>query len=450
MRAMRMIRGIICLLLAGCAGGAATPTAIGLPHKQAAVVAATTSPIRHVIIVIMENRSVDNLFNGFPGADTVQSGVDSNGNTIPLHQVNLAVTYDPNHGHNGFLTEYNNGNMNGFNKEHVLVFASPTPPPDPVYAYVPQSQVQPYWTVAQKYAFADRMFQTNSGPSLPAHQYLISGTAATDATNALDVMSNTNNGNQGGCDSVAGSLVSLINPLTNDQSQSMFPCFDHRTLMDALDSASIGWKYIQDHSGAGIWNAPDAISHIRYGTDYAKVVWPNTNFFKEIQNSNLKAVTWLIPTPAESDHSSATDGSGPSFVASVVNAIGNSKYWNTSAIIIVWDDWGGWYDHVAPPQYNYYELGFRVPLIVASPYARPRYVSHVQHEFGSILNFIEETFRLPCVNPPPHCGVLGFTDTRADDLMDMFNFAQTPTPFVPVPAPSLSPASMNPAGMDDY
>ncbi len=107
-------------------------------------------------------------------------------------------------------------------------------------------------------------------------------------------------------------------------------------------------------------------------------------------------------------------------MASIVNAVGQSPYWQNTAIFITWDDWGGWFDHVQPQIYNSYELGFRVPLIVVSPYAKPGYVSHVQHEYGSILKYIEETFGLPS---------LGYTDARADDLADCFNYGQTPTPF---------------------
>jgi len=102
----------------------------------------------------------------------------------------------------------------------------------------------------------------------------------------------------------------------------------------------------------------------------------------------------------------------------------------------VWDDWGGWYDHVAPQQFNYYELGMRVPFIAISPYARAGYVSHVQHEFGSILHYTEETFGIPSLN---------YTDRRADDLSDMFNYAQPPIPFQTIPAPTLPPASPNDA-----
>jgi phospholipase C len=112
-------------------------------------------------------------------------------------------------------------------------------------------------------------------------------------------------------------------------------------------------------------------------------------------------------------------------VASIVNAIGNSDYWNHTAIIITWDDWGGWYDHVPPPAiYNQYEYGLRVPLIVVSPYAKPAYISHVTHDFASIVKFIEAVYDLPS---------LGFADVRADDLSDCFDFAQTPLTFQSVP-----------------
>jgi phospholipase C len=132
-----------------------------------------------------------------------------------------------------------------------------------------------------------------------------------------------------------------------------------------------------------------------------------------------------MPTAVESDHSSVSNGSGPSWVASIVNAVGQSQYWNSTAIFVTWDDWGGWYDHVAPQIFNQYELGFRVPLIVISPYAKKAYVSHVQHEFGSILHYTEEQFGLNSI---------GYTDARADDLSDCFDYTQTPTPFKAIPA----------------
>jgi phospholipase C len=138
----------------------------------------------------------------------------------------------------------------------------------------------------------------------------------------------------------------------------------------------------------------------------------------------LSNVTWITPTAQASDHPMITDGSGPDWVASVVNAVGESQFWDNTAIFVVWDDWGGWYDHVTPPNYSSYDLGFRVPMLVISPYANNGYVSHVQHEFGSILKFSEEQLGLPS---------MGTTDERADDLSDCFNFDQSPTPFVAIP-----------------
>src|SRR5208337_2129136 len=133
-----------------------------------------------------------------------------------------------------------------------------------------------------------------------------------------------------------------------------------------------------------------------------------------------------------SDHANSNNGSGPSWVASIVNAIGNGPYWANTAIIITWDDWGGWYDHVAPKVINDgiswgsgYVYGFRVPLIVVSPYAKAAYISHATHDFGSILKFIEATFDLPS---------LGYADRLADDLSDCFNLTHTPLSFQAIPA----------------
>jgi phospholipase C len=145
----------------------------------------------------------------------------------------------------------------------------------------------------------------------------------------------------------------------------------------------------------------------------ANVISPSSQVLTDIANGQLADVVWVTPAQAASDHPKVNNGSGPSWVASVVNAIGNSQYWNNTAIFITWDDWGGFYDHVTPTIYNSFELSFRVPLIVVSPYAKPGYVSHAQHEFGSILKFTEETFGLPSLNT---------TDARADDLSDCFSF----------------------------
>jgi phospholipase C len=388
------------------------------------------SKITHVVIIVQENRSVDDLFNGFPGADTVRSGKNSDGKTVKLQPVPLTGNYDINHQHSAFLTEDANGKLDGFNNVDSACKVGKRCPSKETraYGYVPRGGVEPYFEMASRYTFADRMFQTNEGPSFPAHQYIISGTSTISNGSELRAAENalTPRGKPtGGCDSLAGSTVGLIDEFGN-QNQTAYPCFERLTLMDLVHAKSLSWRYYEAHRGAGIWNAPDAIVHIRKSKSYdVDVVAPPTAVLRDIAKNQLANVVWVTPKAAYSDHAGVTNGSGPSWVASVVNAIGHSSYWDDTAIFITWDDWGGWYDHVVPPQYNSYELGFRVPLIVVSPYAKLHYVSHTQHEFGSILKFIEKTFGL---------GSLHTTDVRADDLSDCFDFSQPPTKFETIPA----------------
>jgi len=292
---------------------------------------------------------------------------------------------------------------------------------------VPHTEIAPYFTMATQYAFADRMFSTQQGPSFPAHQYILSGTSTISEGSTLRASENplTSKGKYtGGCDSPSGSLVVLIDPYGNEN-QQMYPCFDRPALTDLLDAKSLSWHYYQYHGKSGIWNAPDAISHIRHSAEYkTDVTWPPSRVLTDIGKGRLADVVWVTPTGKESDHAGVTNGTGPAWVASVVNAIGQSQYWDSTVIFVTWDDWGGWYDHVKPPEYNSYELGFRVPLIAISPYAKQGYVSHKQHEFGSILKFTEEAFDL---------GSLNTTDVRSDNLSDCFNFAQHPRSFSPIP-----------------
>ncbi len=216
------------------------------------------------------------------------------------------------------------------------------------------------------------------------------------------------------------------------ESPGPFPCFDYPTLGDELDAAGISWAYYAPAYGsvnAGFkWSAYDAIKHVRYGPAWTgNVISPETSVLADVAVGRLRAVSWVAPNANDSDHAGLNDGSGPQWVASVVSAIGASKYWNDTVVFVLWDDWGGWYDHVSPPQLDVMGLGFRVPLIVVSPYARRGYVSHVQHEFGSVLRFIESVYGVP---------QLAASDARADDLSDCFDFAQPVRPFAALRVPA--------------
>ena len=420
---------VIATTLAGCGGrqidGSQTLTQAAPLRVRHATSGAS---ITHIVIIVQENRSVDNLFQLLPGANTQSWGLNSYNQQVNLEAVHLNAPYDMQHNHYpAWRIEYDGGAMNGFNLDPSNCTkhrGCPAPSVRP-YGYVLQADVQPYYDMAETYTFADEMFQTNQGPSFPAHQYIVSGTSTIHDGSRLRASEDVGN-SLGGCDSPPGSNVPVIN-LKGYETRRVFPCFDRRSIFTLLDGAGISWKYYQAHTGAFIINAVDALKPIwKNQQEYqANVIVPPSQVLTDIKNQNLPSVVFVTPTTKASDHPGDNNGSGPSWVASVVNGIGQSPYWNQSAVIVIWDDWGGWYDHVPPTVRNSYELGFRVPMIVISPYAKPGYVSHVPYEFGSILKFVEETFGL---------GSLGTTDTNANDLSDCFNFGSKPRRFRPIPA----------------
>ena len=392
------------------------------------------SKIQHVLIIVQENRTPDNMFHGLPNADIADSGLNSKGERIPLTASSLMDNYDLDHSHRAFVAMYDGGKMDGADRIKVQCAVQPCVS-NPQFKYVDPSEVAPYFQLAEQYTFADRMFQSNQGPSFPAHQFIISGTSAPTANSDFFAAENVGGAllpgrhsfGRSACGGLPGQSVQLIGP-AGDESREQFPCFEHLTLMDLLDHQQLSWRYYSTQVSweSAIWTAPNAIFHLRYSADWAKVIPSPLQVLRDISNGDLATVSWVTPRGQDSDHPSLNLGSGPSWVAALVNAIGNSRYWSNTAIFVVWDDWGGWYDHVAPPIYNSYEYGFRVPLIVVSPYAKPHYVTHAQHDFGSILRFIEENFDMPS---------LGYADARADDLSDCFDFDQKPLAFETIVAP---------------
>jgi phospholipase C len=435
--------GVVLLSLNGCSGSNSPTTS-------------SSAKIQHVVIIFQENRTPDNLFHDpvliANGADIASTGVNSSGQTITLEPTPLGIDYDLSHAHSAFVLMYDNGQMDGADKIPITCSKGATncPPPNAQFLYVQPSDVQPYFQMAEQYTFGDRMFQTNQGPSFPAHQFIISGTSAPTATSNFFVADNaqgvTNATGNTGCTAPPAEFVYLIGP-NGDESTTMYPCTDHPTLTDELNTKGISWRYYTLSAGS-LWTSPNAIQHMCgpnlpppnatacTGSDWVNnVVLNEAQVLTDISNGNLASVSWVIPNGTESDHagSTATIG-GPSWVASIVNAIGTSSYWANTAIIVTWDDWGGWYDHVPPPKVindgtswgSGYVYGFRVPLIVISPYAKAGYISHVNHDFGSILNFVEGTFGLPS---------LGYADAYADNLADCFDFNQTPITFQTINAP---------------
>jgi phospholipase C len=434
--------------LNGCGGGVSQKTALPPPK------------IQHVVIIFQENRTPDNLFHDpnliAKGADIADSGVDSLGQTVPLTVTSLGTDYDLNHSHDSFVKMYDNGKMDGADliPIHCNKNTTDCPPPNAWFHYANPSDVAPYFQMAESYTFGDRMFQTNQGPSFPAHQFIISGTSAPTAPGQpnsnwfaaenLEYPPSAGDNPNAGCIAPPSVTVKQIDP--NGIEHAAYPCYEHPTLTDLLNTSKISWRYYTASAGS-IWTAPNAIEHMCgpnapipnatecTGSDWVSgVVIPETQVLTDISSGQLPSVSWVIPDGQQSDHAGVTDGTGPSWVASIVNAIGASSYWSDTAIIVTWDDWGGWYDHVPPPAIlNSYEFGFRVPLIVISPYAKAGYISHTVYDFGSILKFIEATFGLPNVAPqaaPAYAD--SFTNTG--DLSDCFDFTQTPLTFQTISA----------------
>ncbi|HEY3676612.1 MAG TPA: alkaline phosphatase family protein, partial [Candidatus Tumulicola sp.] len=356
-----------------------------------------------------------------------------------------------------FKLEYDNGRMDGF----AYVDSLYLPKKNYVYRVTNPNQIKPYWAMAKQYVLGDRMFPTEFSASYTAHQNLIRGdTTYSDGESLVDLPWNTHTPSpieNWGCDDYKPSYEPLIDTNQNYNRNGPFPCMTYETIRDTLEAKGVSWRYYTPPwpiDGGQMWNAFDGISAVRYSKEWPNhgekpftcnstvncVSWPNTNVFCDISGTvgtkvcpspnpagtvELPGVSYVIPTGGESDHYDGTVDTGPDWVASVVNAIGESKYWDSTAIIVVWDDWGGFYDHIAPPQLDYRGLGFRVPLLIISPYAKKGYVSHTQYEFGSILKFMETTFGLASLNT---------TDVRANNLTDAFDFGQKPRKFVVIPS----------------
>jgi phospholipase C len=452
----RVLRLAVCAIamnvaLAACGGSAGAPSALPPNASEHRHHSSSSTPIKHIVLVVQENRTFNNLFAGFPGVKTTKTGEElvKQGSQyvkepIKLAETSLLVKGNLSHIYAAYQTGYQSGAMDGFNL--IKYTTSGHYEGSAPYQYVKPSQVQPYRAMASEWGLADMMFQTQGSGSFIAHQDLIRGGTFINSTESLIDDPTTNAA--WGCESPKGALTSLITTqLKYLPDAGPFPCTtdfpypsEYKTLADLLDAKSpaVSWKYYTPAStketvGAW-WNAFLVISSIcnNQGQCNSNISIPEKNVLNDIADGALPSMSWVIPDAENSDHPgySAKD-TGPSWVASIVNAIGKSQYWDSTAIIIVWDDWGGFYDPVAPPfQDNQGGAGFRVPMIVVSPYVKTGsknkgYVSHTVYGFGSIIRFIEDTWDL---------GRLGTTDSTCTSIADMFDFSQQPRAFKTVPA----------------
>jgi phospholipase C len=403
-------------LLAGCGGLQPPISAPGaMPDATASQSEArdSKSPIRHIVLLIQEDRSFNDLFATTKvGCMVVVHGKHTKRVRVPLRESNLAGGPYFLGNYRAYRESYDHGTMCGFNLTRRGNLA---------YEYVNPAQIRPYLTAAADYALADRMFQTQGSGDFTAHQDLIrGGTEVSSTASVIDYPIPFGFG----CNSNRTTLTSLItNKPTYELGKGPFPCFTYNTLQTILDAKSVSWKYYTPRRWA--WDAFAAIAAVwNNPSEYKHISSPETNVLSDIAHGTLPAMSWVIPSFVNSDAAGRNKDHGPAWVSRVVDAIGESSYWNSTAIVIVWDDWGGFYDPIPPPFIdNQGGAGFRVPMIVVSPYVAQGEVSHMTYGFGSIVRFIEDTWKL---------GRLGTTDTTCRSIGDMFHFQQPPRTFVPI------------------
>jgi len=363
-------------------------------------------PIKHVVIIIKENRSFDNYFGTFPGANGATTGL-AGSKRIPLKHAQLESPDLP-HGFKESLTAINDGKMNGF--YHLAAH-------DASYVQFYQSDIPNYWKYAQNFALADNFFSSMYGGSFPQHLYF---TAASSDDIVGNPAGKQKSPQAWGCDSAPGVVVAQVDP-NNGQKNFIFPCVDIPTLTDELNAAGRTWRYYsatREQYGF-IWSVLDAISHIRYGDQWSTNVVGVDNFANDVANGRLADVTWITPLAQFSDHPPSNVCEGEGWTVRIINAIMNSQFWDSTAIFLAWDDFGGYYDHVPPPNVDYFGLGIRVPFIIISPYVKAGTVHHTVFEFSSMLSFAEQLFDLPPLTE---------RDKKADNMMKAFDFNQTPLP----------------------
>lgn len=356
--------------------------------------AATTNPatpIKHVFIFVEENHTFDNYFGYYPGANGLANAKPQlnpkTGSTVAPFEINTpTIPKDICHMPPCAVADYARGNMTGFvsgeNSTETMGYFNPK-----VIPY--------YWDYASQYVLMDNWFTSFMGPSLPNHIYLMAGQSGGLTTNAVNIT-------------------------------ITFP-----TIVDELDHANVSWAYYAgEHTFTNGWNPlPASQAYMKAHPKLQGLKEPSDLSF-DLAKPNFPSVAWVMPqTDDISEHPPYNVTAGQLAVVGEINDIMKSAYWSSSAIILTWDDYGGWYDHVAPPQVDQYGLGFRVPALIISPFAKHGVVDHTLSEHSSTLRLIETLFNLPS---------LGTRDAKASDLLDAFNFNQParhplilPGPFLP-------------------
>ena len=399
------------------------PTTAGLPDAVDASAIETQWPIKHLVFLIKENRSFDHMFGLFPGVNGATEANDR-GTIRPLTRAEDQRAHDLTHCYNCARAAVNDGAMDGFNQSE----------PDDTWAFTQfhKDQMPNYWHWAERNVLMDNFFASAMGPSFPNHLYAIAATSGGALDNpvqtfkALDKQMQQGYAKSWGCDiAEPGAYVEIIDP--EGKLVKVNPCFDFLTEGDLLNEANIPWAYYAaTNTQIGyIWSAYAAIRRYREDPQmWDRYIRPVDDLVRDIEANRLPPVTWVTPRFQLSEHPEYNFCHGENWSTEVVNAIMNSPIWQDTAIVITWDDYGGFYDHVPPKQIDPFGFGIRVPTLIISPYAKDGYVDHTEAEFSSVLRFIEDNWGLTQLTK---------RDRRADNLAEAFDFTQEPRPPDPLP-----------------
>jgi len=423
---------LVAFAMGGCSGRSAPGTipvaAVGAPAPAPGTKVAVTSKIEHVIIVLLENRSTDNVFHFYDHskADIADSGLDHNNNVVMLQPRSFTEPTDAGHDHIDFVKTFNNGANNGWDTNSQST--------DRLYqyGYLPKGEVQPYLDIANQFAMSDRFFHGITAPTFPSHVEI-------GASTTFGVFGNPSVSIPWGCDAAAGTTTVSLDA-SGAEVPGPFPCFTGQSIFDLFDRKGVTWRYYDEPEGASITGnlvIPAAFRPLRFGLDW------NTNIAKSDKEINtalsagtLPQVSYVIPDATSTDHA-ATPSAGPTYIANLVNAFGASRYYNNSVMIVTWDDWGGWYDHVVPKKRpDGSQLSYRKPILFVGGYVKRGYVTHVETEDASINRSLEEWFGL---------GSLGQHDVFTTTFDDVFDFSKPPAPLVPInPTMIVTPTNATP------
>ena len=410
-------------VLFSCTGGSVIPRVSAPPSTSAAKRIDTRWPVKHVIYLMLENRSFDNLFGRFPGVEGATVG-NMLGKDKPLLPCPDWLPGDLAHDRPSALGEYNSGKMDNFG---IADYGDPW-----AYTQFHGPEIPAYWLWAREFAISDHFFSSALGPSLPNHYFFIAGTSggvADNPENITTVPFPATDGQPGGGHFKSWGCDALAKPNTHVYVETVDrkgaigqhgPCFGFETVGGQLSRKRIDWRYYAPLPGylGYMWNAYNGVDEI-FHTDlwHEHAQHDIDDLVRDIQANDLPPVTWAVPHFQLSDHPPSSSAFTHNWVMDIVNALMRSDLWQDTVLFLTWDEWGGFYDHVAPPQVDQVGLGIRVPLLTIGPHVRRGVIDDEIGEFSTPLRFIADNWGLPHLTP---------RIAKAHNFEHIFNFKANP------------------------